>query len=111
MCHVYVRESILTSLIDFYRIVKCLINKSYGLEPVVDIQSAALPWTSFLLVVAVILLLIILKSHGWTLCLGVGFWLTLVYATFVISAIILEYSIGDEGIDWWSVMRSSWIGF
>lgn len=80
-------------------IVKCLLNKAAGLEPEVKIQSAALPWTSFTLLLSVVLLLLILKLHNWELSCSVGVWLTMTYVAFVGVATYLESSFSASGLD------------
>lgn len=74
------------------------------MKPRVEIQSEALPWTSFTLFVAVILLILILKWHHWELSFSVGAYLTAVYITFVIVATKLEYSFSDGGLDLMSLL-------
>lgn len=88
------------------RVVKCFINQSYGLEPTVEIQSEALPWTSSLLLISVVLLIIILKCHDWKLCYGVGIWLMVVYTVFVISSILLEYSFTPDGLNFSEIISN-----
>jgi Ca2+/Na+ antiporter len=65
----------------------------------VAIQSSALPWTSFCLLLSVALLLVILKLHNWELSYGVGFWLTMTYVGFVSVATYLESSFSESGLD------------
>uniref|UniRef100_A0A6G1S2Y4 Sodium/potassium/calcium exchanger 4 n=2 Tax=Aceria tosichella TaxID=561515 RepID=A0A6G1S2Y4_9ACAR len=85
-------------------IVKCLLNKAAGLDPEVRIQSAALPWTSFTLLLSVVLLLLILKFHNWELSCSVGVWLTMTYVAFVGVATYLESSFSVSGLDLFSLM-------
>ena len=64
-----------------------------------EIQSAALPWTSFTLLLSVVLLLLILKFHHWELSCSVGVWLTVTYVAFVVVATYLESSFSGTGLD------------
>lgn len=75
------------------------MNKAGGLKPEVAIQSEALPWTCFTLLLSVGLLLLILKLHNWELSFSVGAWLLVVYCSFVVLATYLEYSFSEEGLD------------
>lgn len=80
-------------------IVKCIMNKTENLKPEVEIQSSALPWTSFTLLLSVLLLILVFKLHNWTLSFSVGVWLTIIYVTFVVTATYLEYSFSESGLD------------
>lgn len=75
------------------------MNRTEGLKPQVAIQSAALPWTSFTLLVSVLLLLLILKLHDWVLGFSVGVWLLIVYVAFVSVATYLESTFSQRGLD------------
>lgn len=80
-------------------IIKCMMNKSAGLPATVEIQSAALPWTSFTLFLSVVLLILILKLHNWELSYSVGVWLSMTYVAFVVVATYLESSFSEAGLD------------
>lgn len=75
------------------------MSKTEGFKPEVEIQSAALPWTCFTLLLSVVLLLLILKLHNWVLDFSVGCWLMLVYVAFVGLATYLESTFAKDGID------------
>lgn len=64
-----------------------------------EIQSAALPWTSFTLLLSVVLLILILRLHNWQLGYSAGIWLSLTYVTFVGVATYLESSYAEDGLD------------
>lgn len=69
------------------------------MSPEVEIQSAALPWTSFTLLLTVALLIVVLKLNDWMLSFRVGVWLSIIYITFVGVATHLESSYSETGID------------
>lgn len=79
--------------------IKCLLNRTEGLRPEVAIQSAALPWTSFTLLLSVVLLILVLKLHNWELSFSVGVWLMFTYVAFVAVATYLESSFAQSGLD------------
>lgn len=80
-------------------LVKCFMNKAAHMKPEVEIQSSALPWTSFTLLVSVLLLLLVFKLHNWILDASVGIWLSVIYVTFVGTATYLEYTFSESGFD------------
>ncbi|KAG9510875.1 Sodium/potassium/calcium exchanger 3 [Fragariocoptes setiger] len=72
-------------------LIKCILNLSVsGAKPVVKIQSAALPLTTFTLLITVVALIVTLKCHKWQMTVRVGLWLSAIYVAFVVSAIALE---------------------
>jgi len=75
------------------------MNKAAGMKPEVEVQSAALPWTSFTLFLSVVILLLVLKFHNWELSSSVGVWLLVTYATFVGCATYLESTYSHSGLD------------